>query len=146
MGIAAEYLEAEDLLIVVWHGLVSAEEWQQFVSRRIAGEASWPSGKRRLADLTTLDPSVLSTTDIDKVIPLYRERIGNLVGSRQAIVAGLAWDLARDFERRIDGLGATTVVFNDVEAACEWLGSDPASTREVIARLRQGLRDARSSV
>jgi hypothetical protein len=142
VGIAAEYVEADDLLVVVWHGLVSGAEWRQFVGRRVTTQESWPAGRRRLADLSTLDPSLLSTADIENVLPLYRDRIGNLIASRQAIVAALAWDLARDFERRIDGLGATTVVFDRVDDACHWLGTDPVSTRQVITTLRDSLRDA----
>lgn len=140
MGIANEYVEADDLLVVVWHGPVSGDEWARFVRQRLADDPSWPPGKRRLADLTTLDPSLLSTTDVETVTPLYGERLRNLAGSRQAIVATQGWDLARAFERRIDRLGATTVVFNDVEAACAWLAIDPVSTRRVIAILRSALR------
>ena len=141
MGIASEYLEADDLLIVVWHGPISGDDWEQFVLRRLADDPTWPPGKRRLADLTTLDPSLLSAADVETVIPHYRERLQNLAGSRQAIVATEGWELARTFERRIDQLGATTIVFNDVEAACAWLAIDPVSARQVIDRLRAGLRE-----
>jgi hypothetical protein len=140
MGIASEYLEAEDVLIVVWDGLVSPADWEQFVRQRLRDDPNWPSGKRRLADVTTLDPSLLTSADVDVVTGLYHDRMENLVGTRQAIVATQGWDLARDFERRIDRLGATTVVFNDVESACAWLGTDAGVTRGVIDRLRSGLR------
>jgi hypothetical protein len=142
MGIASEYRDADDLLVVVWHGLVSGGEWAQFVRQRLADDPGWPNGKRRLADLTTLDPSLLSSTDVENVIPLYSARLRNLAGTRQAIVATHGWDLARDFERRIDRLGATTVVFNRVSDACEWLGIDEVAVSEVITRLRAALRDA----
>ena len=141
MEIASEYLEADDLLIIVWHGLISGGDWEQFVVQRLADDPTWPPGKRRLADLTTLDPSNLSEADVEAVIPHYRDRVQNLVGSRQALVATEGWELARMFERRIDQLGATTIVFNDVEAASAWLVIDPASARRVIDRLRAGLRE-----
>jgi hypothetical protein len=141
MGIASEYLAADDLLVVVWHGPVSGGEWEEFVRRRLSDDPSWPAGRRRLADLTTFDPSLLSPTDVEAITPLYRDRLRNLVGSRQAIVATHGWEIAREFERRIDRFGATTVVFNDLEAASAWLGIDPVSTRQVITALRAGLRD-----
>ncbi|HEY5013600.1 MAG TPA: hypothetical protein VIK61_12970 [Acidimicrobiia bacterium] len=55
--------------------------------------------------------------------------------------ASHGWDLARKYERNIDRLGATTVVFNSVEDACVWLGIDPISTRRVIDTLRAGFRN-----
>ena len=142
MGIASEYLVADDLLVVVWHGRVSAEEWERFVRQRLADEPGWPLGKRRLADITTLDPSLLTSDDVETVTALYRDRLRNLAASRQALVASQGWDLARDFERRMDRLGATTVVFNHVEDACAWLGIELVATRQLISRLRAGIRDA----
>jgi hypothetical protein len=87
MGIAAEYLETEDLLIVVWHGSISADEWERFVRDRLAETPDWPVGKRRLADITTLEPSRLSPAVVDTITDLYTDRLHNLVGSRLAIVA-----------------------------------------------------------
>jgi hypothetical protein len=142
MGIASEFLETEDLLIVVWHGTVSGDEWEAFARQRIAEDPRWPLGKRRLGDITTFEPSRMSPADVETVTDLYVDRLQNLVGSRQAIVASHAWDLARKFERNIDRLGATTVVFNRVADACAWLGIDPVAACQILATLRSGLRGA----
>jgi hypothetical protein len=141
MGIASQYLENDELLVVVWHGRVSGAEWEHFAREQLAGDPNWPIGKRRFADITTLEPSLLSLADIETVTALFRDRVHNLAGSRQAIVATLAWDLAREYERHIDRLGSTTIVFNQFQTGCTWLGIDPVSTADVVATLRTRLRD-----
>jgi hypothetical protein len=140
VGIGSEYIEAEDLLLVVWHGTVTGAEWEAFVRQRLLEEPRWPIGKRRLADITTFEPSRLGPADVDTITDLYLDRLHNLVGSRQAIVASQGWDLARKFERNIDRLGATTIVFNSLDDACAWLGIDAETARERLTTLRSSLR------
>ena len=138
--IANRYYESDDLLVIVGSGRVSGDEMERFVVEQLAADPSWPQGKRRLSDITTLDPSLLTLADVVTVTALFRERLQNLAGARQAIVASQGWELAREFERYIDRLGATTVVFNRVKDACVWLGIDPVLARQRIAALRAGLR------
>lgn len=142
VAIATEYVESDDLLVVVWDGVVSGSDWEAFARQRLADDPVWPRGKRRLADLTTFDPSQLSSTDIEAVTELFRERTGSIVGTRLAIVASSAWEKAREFEQVIDRLGSTTIVFNEVDGACSWLGIDSTSAREMLAALRRRLRAA----
>jgi hypothetical protein len=145
LGIASDYVETDDVLVIVWDGQVSGAEWKQNVGKRLDDDPAWPRGRRRLIDLTTLDPSEITTSDIEVVIAVGRERIHHVAGSRQAVVAVLAWDLAQEFARRSTELGATTIVFDRLEPACAWLGVDPASARPVARQLRAELR-AKSSV
>ncbi len=140
MGIASDYVEADDVLVIVWDGQVSGAEWKQNVGDRLEYDPAWPRGRRRLIDLTTLDPSEISASDIEVVIAFGRERIHHVAGRRQAVVAVLAWDLAQEFARRSTELGATTIVFDRLDAACAWLGVDPAAARPVARQLRAGLR------
>jgi hypothetical protein len=143
MGITSIYLEADDLMVGVWHGTVSGAEWQDFTRRQLADDPNWPPGKRHLTDLTTFDPSELNVEDLDVVAGLYSDRITKIARRRQAIVASSGWEIARAFERRMQRLGATTVVFNSVAAACNWLGADLESMRGIIGELRDDLRRAR---
>ena len=62
-------------------------------------------------------------------------------GVRNAIVASRAWSIATEYERRIDRLGSTTIVFNYLAEACGWLGLDPVLVRDVVTALRRDLRD-----
>jgi hypothetical protein len=139
MGITTIYLEADDLMISVWHGVVSGAEWEQMVRRNLADDPLWPRGRRHLADLTTFDPAELTIEDVDTVAAIGREHIENFAGRRQAIVATLGWDLARNYERRaLDG--ATTIVFTNVRDACAWLGIDPVRAGKIVAELRAEAR------
>ena len=140
MGITSVYLDAEDLTVAVWHGTVSGAEWKHFVHVQLANDPDWPRGKRHLADLTTFDPGELSSEDLDAVVGLVSGRIVKIARRREAIVASLGWELARGFERRIQRLGAMTVVFNSVPDACTWLGADLERVREIVSGLRDELR------
>jgi hypothetical protein len=140
VAIASEYLEAEDLLVVVWDGMVPGEEWEAFARGRLAEDPDWPRGTRRIVDLTTLDPSSLSKADVEANASLYRDRAANMVGARTAIVASRAWEIATEYERRIDRLGSTTIVFNYLLEACGWLGVDQELVRGIVSRLRRELR------
>lgn len=142
MGIANVYVEADDLHVIVWDGPVSGADWQHNVGVQTGNDPAWPRGRRRLIDITTLDPSALSTNDIETVIAYGRERIHQAAGRRQAIVALTAWDLAQEFARRSSELGATTIVFDRLDAACRWLGVDVDAARPVVASLRGELRAA----
>jgi hypothetical protein len=140
MGIAAVYVESTDLHVIVWDAMVSGADWQQNIGGQLDQDPAWPRGRRRLIDVTTLDPSLLSSSDVDTAIAYGRERILQVAGTRQAIVATLAWDLAQDFARRSTELGATTIVFDRLDAACQWLGVDAEATRPTVAALRAQLR------
>ena len=142
MPIASEFVEAEDLLVVVWDGIVTGEEWETFARDRIAAEPDWPLGSRRLVDVTTLDPSSLSPADVATNTDLYRDRTTRMVGARTAVIAAGAWDIATEWERSIDRFGSRTIVFNYLPEACGWLGLDPDLAREVVTRLRRELRAA----
>jgi hypothetical protein len=140
LGIASDYVESDDVLVIVWDGQVSGAEWKHNVGEQLEDDPAWPRGRRRLIDLTTLDPSEITVSDIEVVIAFGRERIHYVAGRRQAVVAVLAWDLAQEFARRSTELGATTIVFDRLEPACAWLGVDPATARPVARELRAGLR------
>jgi len=140
MAIATELLEPDDLLVIVWDGVVSGSDWEAHTRRRLADDPTWPSGTRRLADITSFDPSELTTPDVATVVELLRTRLSRLVGTRIAVVASSGWAIARDFERQIDRLGTTTIVFNEVKSAADWLGIDVDVARTTTRRLRAEAR------
>ena len=55
------YIESEDLLVTVWHGPVTWEEWEA-VARRQVGDPAWSGGQRRLTDARTADTSATGGT------------------------------------------------------------------------------------
>ena len=86
MAIATE-LQPDDVLFIVWDGVVSGSHWEDHTRQRLDDDPSWPSGTRRLADITSFDPSELTSPDIATVVELLRSRTSKLVGTRIAIVA-----------------------------------------------------------
>jgi len=85
--------------------------------------------------------SALTPADAVAVADIYRAPQPDLVSVRQAIVSSHRHELARRFEREIDTLGSTTVVFTLLEHACRWLDVKPHVVSVVIAGLRAELRD-----
>jgi hypothetical protein len=100
----------------------------------------WPFRKRRFADMSTIR-SALTPADAVAIADIYRATQPDLVGVGQAIVSSFRHELARRFEREIDTLGSTTVVFALLEHACRWLEVKPRAVSVVIAGLRAELRD-----
>jgi hypothetical protein len=140
MVYASRYLEDEDVFVVVWgQGAVLGAEWEAQVRARMAEDPDWPPGSRRLVDATAMDPDALTAADVATNTDLYGARPERIVGTRTAIVAGRAWEIATEFERRIDRFGSRTIVFNYLTEACKWLGVDPELARATIAELRQEL-------
>jgi hypothetical protein len=140
MGIATRYVESDDVLAIVWDGVVTLADWEHAVRAQLDDPSTWRQGRRRLVDLTTCDPSALDTSSVQYIVEITRERVASVAGRRQAIVAPYAWALATDFAARSTQLGATTIVFDHIDAACAWLGVDPAAIRPILTVLRADLR------
>jgi hypothetical protein len=142
MVYASTYLEDEDLFVVVWGaGAVLGAEYEAHARARMAEDPNWPPGTRRLVDATAMAADALTASDVATNTDLYGERTERMVGTRTAIVAGRAWEIATEFERRIDRYGSRTIVFNYLSEACKWLGIDPDRARTTIAQLRKELAD-----
>ena len=140
MVYASTFLEDEDLFVVVrGPGAVLGAEWEAQARAHMAEDPNWPPGRRRLVDTTAMDPDALTAADVGTNTDLYGERPERIVGTRTAIVAGRAWEIATEFERRIDRFGSRTIVFNYLAEACKWLGVHPELARTTIAGLRQEL-------
>ena len=82
MGIASDYVESDDLHVIVWDGPVSGAERKQNVGDHLEDDPAWPRGRRRLIDLSTLDPSEITSSDVEVVIAFARERMHRAAGRR----------------------------------------------------------------
>ncbi len=140
MGIAHRHVESEDLIVTVWHGTVTWEEWAT-VARRQVDEPSWSHGVRRLTDARSADTSALTPDHADAISAIYAET-GGFGEVQLAIVADDMSALAENVRRSLNALGVTTLVFNRLEVACAWLDADPDITADAIGDLRAEL-DAR---
>ena len=139
MGIAHRHLDDVDLLVTVWDGQVSAAEWLE-LARRHVSEPGFAAGTRRLTDATTADISALTPADVEAVSAIYHEHEFEMQDVRLAIVARAGFEIAQRAEHDYAELGARTIVFVDLHAACDWLGVDAGVVAPAIAALREQLR------
>jgi hypothetical protein len=139
MGIAHRYLGDVGLLVTVWDGQVSAAEWLA-LARRHVSEPGFAAGTRRLTDATTADISAITPADVEAVTAIYHEHDFQMQEVRLAIVARAGFEIAQRAERDYSELGARTIVFVDLIAACDWLGVDPDVVAPAIAAVRADLR------
>jgi hypothetical protein len=135
------YRIEDGVAVVLWDGLVKADEWLAHVRRLVADPAWPPSRALHLSDLrsASIDES------IDQVV--LREAAG-LFGSheriqqlRAAIVAGHSFAKARMFEDLIARHRGLVFAFNSLRPACSWLGIDLSDAERSLDTLRTMLRD-----
>jgi hypothetical protein len=139
MGITSVYLDDSDLYVVLWDGTVTGVEWEAMIYQQCADDPNWTRHRRRLVDLTTLDPSALMATDFDRIFAFVREEMGSVEGRHLALVVAADFGKAPELPHLIAPLGATSVVFSDLDAACDWLGIDAVFARRVLVELRDEL-------
>ena len=129
--------------LVVWTGVVTADEFLAHVGR-LSSDAGWPPPERlHLSDLrvATLDTSLDEAT-IDEAASLYARHRQKIEKMKVAIVAGTGFEKAVAFERVLERHGATAIVFNFLDSARKWLNIDADETnravQELYARSRSG--------
>jgi hypothetical protein len=127
---------------IVWDRDVTPDEWRdQF--RRMSDDPAFPPGPLAITDLSTAGAAAqISPEVVKEMAAAVQQRAERMPPMRLAIVANGAWDKARQLERVVEGGGTTTIVFNDLETACTWLGLSSASARSVLDELRAELPPA----
>jgi hypothetical protein len=138
LGIAHRYIESEDLLVTVWHGPVTWEEWEA-VARRQVGDPGWSRGQRRLTDARTADTSALTPDHAEAIAAIYAATGAELRGTQLAIVADDMSALAENVRDSLAALRTTALIFNRLEVACAWFDVDADIAGEVIGELRAEL-------
>jgi hypothetical protein len=138
MGIAHRYVESEDLIVTVWHGAVTWEQWAAVVRHQVS-DPTWSYGRRRLTDARDADTSGLTPDHVDAISAMYDATGSGIGGTQLAIVANDVSALAEHVERSLVALRVTTFIFNSIEIACAWLSVDAGITHHVIAELRAEL-------
>ena len=139
MGITRRYIEAEDFVVTVWDGVVTADDWAIAVKDQSTDPALLRA-RRRLTDTRTVAGSRLSPAEVATVGTSYDDLAIPSTGVRLAIVANEGWSVAQIVKKRMQTYGVSTQVFDDVHTACAWLGVDAAIALVTIGELRQELR------
>ena len=139
MAIGYRIYKTLGLTLVVWDGEVSGDQAEDQV-RRLKADPDWPPGPLHLLDTTTVTtaPLVANTKLVEMLNEIAESRL-----IRFAVVAsGDSAGEATKFQAEVSALGVSQViVFNDVSAACSWLGIDLPATRATLADLRRELRE-----
>ncbi len=128
------------ITISVWEGAVTVEEWRDLVRRQLA-DPDWPCGRLSLADATTAgNTAAISDEEICEVAAMYRTQQTRIAGIKAARVSPHETRGALTFQRAMGPSGPTTLVFDDLEAACAWLGVSVDDVRPTLEELREELR------
>jgi len=139
VGVAHRYIESDDLIVTVWHGVVTWEEWED-VARHQVRDATWSYGRRRLTDARSADTSGLTGDHADAISAIYEATGTGIGGTQLAIVANDVSTLAHNVEQSLAALRVTTYVFNSIEVACTWLTADLLTVLHAIRELRTELQ------
>jgi hypothetical protein len=137
MAITYRIEKEKGFTLVLWKGVVTAEEFLAHV-RRLVSDEDWPPGRRlHLTDLrdTSLDASMDEST-IQKAADNYGKYPEKIKGMKVAIVASDAFSKAVVFERIITQYGATAIVFNFLNTARIWLDIDDDDIKRSLQQLR----------
>lgn len=137
MGMAYRIDKEIGATLVVWSGVVTADEFLAHV-RRLSADPDWPPpGRLHLADLrmASLDASLDEST-IEKAANLYAQHRQKIENMKVAVVAGEAFKQAVVFERVLERHGATVIVFNFLDTARKWLNIGEEDVERTLEQLR----------
>jgi hypothetical protein len=136
MAIEYVYRKEDNLVIEVYVGDVTKEEWFTHERSQMKDAELQPGGKV-IVDLSnaTMDESI-GDAEIREFTELYGPYRELVAGTRVGIVAGAEFARSRVYERFAQVYGINVIVFNDVHTACTWLGVDARSAKEWIDKTR----------
>lgn len=141
MGIAYRSNVGNGLSVSVWDGDVTPQQRVDRISV-LGSDPEWGASGLILTDLTGV--SAASRPKADDIADAAEQFLAQVAGrvsqAKWAIVADHAFDEARDFGERIESEVPRVIVFNNLDTACSWLGTDAAVARESVASLRQEIR------
>lgn len=137
MGIKYRMDRKGNLIVNLWQGEVTAEEWLAHLQAMTA-EPDWPEITRMLCDLRLVtDISTIGDPEIGRAVEILRAAPGDLRAKKCAIPASTAFQVATAYQQAISPFEPSVVVFTSFETACVYLGAEPGGVREIIDQLRR---------
>ena len=143
MSIGYRSIPRLGLIVEVWDGVITVDQWRAHVDRYLS-DPERLSGDRSIVDVTTADATAIGDADEAEVVAKYLPHASELAHRRSAVIAAREFKPSFEFGRRIERLGLKVIVFNELTGACTWLGLDSADVHGVIQDLRAHLRDEMS--
>lgn len=138
MGVIYSTDRPNNSIYIVWDGEINIETWLDQVNK-LSAEPDWPAISRVVTDTRTASTSV-SLDDIEKAAALFGARPEALRNKKLAVLATGIFGRARAFSTLLERFGVSTIVFNDLDTACIFLGLDPADAGQRLDELRLQLR------
>jgi len=141
MSIVYRIDKEEGYTLVLWVGVVTADEFLTHV-RRLSSDADWPPpGRLHFADLriASLDAS-MDEAILQAAADLYGQHPDKIASMKVAIVADNAFWKATEFERIVSQYGALPIVFNALPTACIWLDLDASEVESQLQQMRAQVR------
>lgn len=124
MGIRYVFKPEVGLVMVLWQGKITLNEWISHLGRFLP-EPAQAGTRKHLTDLrfATLEGS-FGEPDFSEALSVLGKHRDIFAGRMVAVVTNDEFDRARMFEQMSKPLGANIIVFNDLDPACLWLGVD----------------------
>jgi hypothetical protein len=127
------------IIVSVWDGDVTFDELRDLIRRQLA-DPDWPGGRLGLTDARTArGVSAITDDEICEIAAMYRTQQAKISGVRYARV-GQGTQGVLKFQKAMGPSGPATLVFDDLDDACEWLGIDVADVQPMLDDLREELR------
>ena len=123
------------LVIERWVGTIAQAEFLSHERGKLQ-DTSIVSGAKVLADARTAEFSETTTDLIEQVAGLYdHPDLRGRIATHAAVFGGKDFGMAKAWETELRRHGVNTIVFNNLEVACIWLGIDPAETQKQLDAL-----------
>ncbi len=124
MAIIQKFDLQKGLIFVVWQGTVTAQEWFRY-AHKLTSDSTWTTASRVLADLLSVQStSSIQNQEIDQAVEIFSANRAGLVGKKLAVLARDEFGKARRFGEYLSHFGTSSVVFNNLDTACLFLGMD----------------------
>ena len=140
MSIGYTCIMDKKLVVSVWDGNVTLDQWRENLDRLLA-DPDFPATRINIVDMRFGHPDItIGEGEIQQVIDFLATHQEKIAGRKIAIVAGEDFKKSKFFESLAGNLLIKVIVFNFLHGACSWLGIDPRETEEAIQQIRERLR------
>jgi hypothetical protein len=135
MSIVYRIDHAQGITLVLWDGVVTADEYLAHV-RQLLSDADWPPHRhRQLGDLRTASVDAIDEATLETAAALFGKH-PEISHFKTAILASEAFNKAVIFKRFISRYRPSVIMFNSLDIACTWLGIDAHGTEHTLRLLR----------
>lgn len=128
--------EEQNLIISIWHGVVTFTEWQAKVNR-LVHDPKFSVANKYLVDMRngSADSSI-GEEEIKEIADLIASKSKEKINMKMAIVGTKEFEKSLIFRSLMNPEIAAVIAFSDFNIACKWLEIDAIKTENEIQLLR----------